>query len=605
LGALALAGWAQNPPTPARDVDFTAFDANAPAQQMVLTLEKAVKDQPLTLHVWKRGEALGMAWAETPATPAYCFVAQANYAGFYNLPDQPLTLKDGKLSGSVFLGTAKRYDITATVKDNAITGAFEGTAGKGTLTGKVLSEADLRIAENILPAKAAYPCWRNDGSGVGYETGAKLVTDLSQARIAWKSECLVTPPYHEGINFGSKPCALQGGHASPVLADGRLYVSTFVGAAGVAYDKGMVDAAMPQAGFIPRAMAEKKFATLADQIVLCIDAQTGQTLWQAVFPKDGPNITGIGRTGLTRPSSKAASHLTPCVGEGKVFAKGTGSGLYCLDAKTGAVIWSKPGNTTARNPSAGTDACLYGDGVFACAAEGGLTGYAAADGKKLWTVKTSFSRGQCTIRWTCEGKDYFITPRGQLIEPKTGKVLWTTEPPIADGVIAAGDGYLVNGGTKTITAYKITPEKAEKVWSTDKYGVWRTIHPAIYKDHLWVRAVTPEGAKTSSARTYCFELATGVLKGEASGTKSFASVTAGDGLLFNCNAALVIAQKADPTAFADLKASKGGPNGNVADVSMPIILQGTPETTGIYADGRFFTRTFDGIICFDLRAPKE
>ena len=87
-------------------------------------------------------------------------------------------------------------------------------------------------------------------------------------------------------------------------------------------------------------------------------------------------------------------------------------------------------------------------------------------------------------------------------------------------------------------------------------------------------------------------------------SNSFSSVTAGDGYLFNCNAALVMMQKADPADFREVTPSKGGPSNTVADVSMPIILQGTPETTAIYADGRLFTRTFDGVICYDLRAAQ-
>jgi hypothetical protein len=75
------------------------------------------------------------------------------------------------------------------------------------------------------------------------------------------------------------------------------------------------------------------------------------------------------------------------------------------------------------------------------------------------------------------------------------------------------------------------------------------------------------------------------------GTRSFSSITAGDGLIFNCNAARVYLQKAAGSGYADL------PGGGARNA-----LWGTPETTGIYADGRFFTRGFDGILCYDMRA---
>ena len=39
-----------------------------------------------------------------------------------------------------------------------------------------------------------------------------------------------------------------------------------------------------------------------------------------------------------------------------------------------------------------------------------------------------------------------------------------------------------------------------------------------------------------------------------------------------------------------------------ADEPRLVVYQTSPETTAIYADGRLFTRTFDGLICYDLRA---
>jgi outer membrane protein assembly factor BamB len=621
-------------PPSGRDVDFAAFDAKSPPQRLVMTLDKAWEGgQTVTFLVWFRGGVAGMAWAETPAVPGYCYVAQANFGGFYAVPDRPLVLKENQLAGSVFFNPpnnqrragakgeegGRSYVIAATLRGATIAGTWNGPTGKGDLTGKVLSEADLRLPANALDPKANYPCWRNTGNGVGYDTGQKLISDLSQARVVWKGEDLIPPPYHEGINFGGTPVGIQSGHASLVLADGRLFIHYFTGSKTddpkkvdfVGIDEwlsGLKDRNKPLAQLISRPLMMKRYnRATADQIVLCLDAQTGQTLWKTAFLEDGPNITAAGnakvsRHKMTGPSNKSASHLTPCVGDGKVFAKGTGGNLYCLEAKTGATLWKQP----PAGSSSLCDAVVAADGVVATVREGGLTGYAADDGKKLWTVaKMGEGRGPCTLRWVHEGKSYFITPAGQLVEPRTGKVLWAVEPPIsapaATAVIVAGEGYLVGGSKDGFVAYRITPEKAEKAWSTDKFLAWRTIHAVIYRGHLWVRAVTPENAQRSGARTYCVELAGGKMVADARGTKSFSSVGAGDGFLFNSNAAVVMMQKADPKDFKEIVAGKGAPQQCVADAQMPVILQNTPETSAIYADGRLFTRTFDGIICYDLR----
>jgi outer membrane protein assembly factor BamB len=469
-----------------------------------------------------------------------------------------------------------------------------------------MSAADLENTCPPLAAGAAYPCWRNDGSGVGFETGSELVSDPSQAKIVWKSEELVPCGYHEGINLGTRPCGVQTGHASPVLAEDRVFMSWFVGSPGrEADDRKGFDDFLPTSLHVPPEMIAKKIARVADQIVTCMDARTGRTLWRAVVKEGGPNISRGGsdsRHKLFGPSSKAASHLTPCAAYGKVFAKGTGNILYAFDAATGKLLWQTGEfDPRAKFWGSGTDSVTFADGVVATGL-GELSGFDHGSGRKLWGVKgATGGRGETHIRWVCKGKEFFIAPKGQCLEPKTGKVLWTAEGA-PGGVIAADESRLVFGHSGSIVAYRVSPQGAEKLWSTTDHLVWRTITPVVYRGAAFVRAVTPAGAARSQAATYCFDVETGMVLGQATGTKSFSSVVAGDGRIFNCNAALVIMQTADPKDFRDLKATGNAPSNTVADVSMPIVIQGQPETTAIYADGRIFTRCFDGVICMDLRA---
>jgi outer membrane protein assembly factor BamB len=613
----------------AKDVDFCAFEAQSPAQLWEIILEKADGGSGNAgLKVWCRGGKFGMAWIEKPSAPGYAFVAQAAYGGFYNVPaDCGLVLESGRLKGAVYRGVGEKYVLDAAVNGGTVSGTYQSetcearkgratgaaqSGPKGTLKGRILGEAELKKELPALPEKAAYPCWRNTGSGLGFETGAQLVSDPSKVRVLWKSEDLIPPGYHEGINFGTKPCGIQSGHASPILAEGKVFLNYFTGSAGHAGDdKAGYEEFIQKSDYIPNEQVAKKIARLADQIMVCLDAQTGRTLWKFVAKEDGPNVSRGGsdsRHKLCGPSSKAASHLTSCYGAGKVFFKGTGGVIYCLDAKTGAQAWKDGAyDKAAKSYGAATDTCQFADGVMATGKGGGLTGFDATSGKELWTIKGAIGGRQTHLRWVCDGKEYFITPRGQLVEPKSGKLLWTADfPPsekgVVSGVISVGDGYLLHGGTDSITCYRVTLQEAKRLWTTKEHSVWREIHPVIYQGHAYVRAVTKANQARSAAATYCFELQSGKITGQATGTKSFSSVIGGDGRIFNCNAALVILQSMDPAKFADLKASGNAPSNTVADVSMPIILQGHPETTAVYADGRLFTRTFDGIVCYDLRA---
>jgi outer membrane protein assembly factor BamB len=630
LTLIAAGGEADDPPNPspvkttrqdlrskAPDCDLVTFDAAAPVERWELVFDQAGPGgKPLTVHVWRRGERFGQAWAESPSQPGYAGVAMVGHPGFYNLPPEcGLKVEGGRLTGRIYRGNPGSFlEVQGAVNGTTVSGTFTGTVTvdrdktaevKGFFTGRILAGKDLDAAGSPLPQEAAVTCWRNGGAGLGYETGAKLIDDPSQAKLLWKSEELALPPYHEGINF-QKPVGLQGGHASPVLAEGRIFLPQFIGVVDEAADPKGVEELWPTSMHIPREMVLRKVARLADQTLTAIDAATGRTLWRFVEPAGGPNISRGGsdsRHKLCGPSSKAASHLTPCLGGGRVYFKTTGSRIHCLDAATGAVVWQ---TAPAQKPECGgwdahTDSLQYADGVMATLHAGGLTGFDGASGQVRWTVKGVIAgRGMTALRYVAGGTESFLTPLGQCLEPKTGKVRWQAEGVSAGGVIAADDRFLVIGTPESIACYEVGSGKP--VWKKTDLLQWRTITPAIVKGHAYIRAVTPDTAKSSAAKTYCVDLASGRILGTASGTKSFSSVTAGDGHIFNANAALVIYQDADPARFRDLLATGDAPSNTVADVSMKILLQGTPETTGIYADGRFYSRTFDGIVAYDLRA---
>jgi len=625
------------------DVDFCAFDAKGDIVLYGLTLENADGgNADVSLKVWCRGGVFGMAWFEKPSWPGYACVAQAAFGGFYNVPpDGGLTRKGDTLTGTVYRGFGEKFILDMKVDGRSITGAYRSEmydarlaktyhgwvlgrffrrqrdatqplkpipGPRGAVKGTILNETELKSRLPPVPPAAQYPCWRNKGDGIGFETGARLVTDLSQVRVIWKSEELIPPGYHEGINFGTAPCGIQAGHASPILADGKIFLNYFTGSAGRADDdrKGY-DEFILKSGHIPDEQVARKIARVADQIMACMDAQTGRTLWKFVAKEDGPNISRGGsdsRHKLCGPSSKAASHLTGCYGDGRVYFKGTGGVIYCLDADTGKLVWQTGPWDRNRRSSAGTDTCQYADGVMATNADGGLSGFDGATGKKLWTVRGAVGSRRTHIRWAFEGNDYFITPGGQLLDPKTGDVLWTAKPA-SDvrygrmGAVAADGTYMIHGSGTAITGFRISRASVEKLWETSDMIVWRAIHPVMYRGHAYVRAMK-KGAR--GPRTYCIEMKTGKVVGEASGTKSFSSVIGGDGRIFNSNAAIVFMQNAEPQDFSDFRASGDAPCQVVADASMRVVLQGMPESTAIYADGRLWSRTFDGIICYDLRA---
>jgi outer membrane protein assembly factor BamB len=131
-----------------------------------------------------------------------------------------------------------------------------------------------------------WPEWRGKGRlGVWNETG--IVDKLPEGGLKreWQAP-------------------IGKGWAGPAVSNGRIYV---------------VD-------FVPSARWEGK------ERAVCLDEKTGKILWTQEW---SANYLGLQETYATGPRA------TPTVDGDRVYVIGAKGALYCLDAKTGAVKWSK------------------------------------------------------------------------------------------------------------------------------------------------------------------------------------------------------------------------------------------------------------------------
>jgi outer membrane protein assembly factor BamB len=463
-----------------------------------------------------------------------------------------------------------------------------------------------------------WPCWRgSDGSG-SVSAGTELIDDISKAKLLWRSESLP----------GAYGAAIQTGENGPIVADNKVFLvyhdpndevyddqdydgymkgfpQHLLGGSEAVdrYNKGEPQAREP--------LAKKKASITVDDVVLCLDAETGKTLWKTAFAKQGFNYMNYGRYPWN--SAKTGPNVTPCFHQGRLFALGNAGKVYALEAASGKMLWeSDIGDYYAkasalikesrekRSRTAGKGAGVFdryslatgpivaGDTLVVYDERGGLIGFAPATGKKLWTTRGAFcAYHSAPVRWLSQGKEYVVVyggAKGTCVDPANGKILWEVAVPYArePGTACVSDKYAVFGRT----CFLITPEKATELWTcSDKVGISMAfVTPAIMGD----RAFFGHGNMTM------LELATGKILGQSADLflSIGSSVVGGDGRAFkefgrDAGSAMVMA-----VARAD---------GFAAKVTVLPLPHYAMSSTPCYAAGRLYLRMQDAIACYDLQ----
>lgn len=592
-----------------------------------LTLAGAVEGKPLEMALEL---ADGRVASGTGATPQY------NRAT-HTVDGAGLALKGGALRGRADLTIRPdawvpphRQDVACTVSiDAAVDGAgVKGTysgvwAAARTAAGKVRGVrtplADLR-RDNALQAGRDWPTWRGpDSSGSAVETGASLVDDLAAARLMWISDRPI-PGARVSDSRQVVPKEghlISGGFASPVAADGRVYLTYYV-PGGDVYDERIAERHAAGGGF-----GKEKWAIDADDVIHCFDAATGATLWRRVFRGEGMNFNLFNKGG--------PCNLSACVAAGRAYAVGSGGKVYCVDAATGEVVWdSDVGRRYAilrklqalcrekkqlaqRNRDMGSAPVVAG-GVVVCSdflgytvqtpvreyrwSDGcGVVGLDAATGRKLWHRPGTLGNWATPAVWRHGDAEYVVAAgKGMLtcIEPKTGNLLWRCPAGNNSYSVAVAGDYLVGAGggeTPDVTCYRLTAKGAEKCWSLPtRCGGTGATPPVIYAGWVYARC--------EAGKLVCAELATGRIAGEIALPGGMGFAVAGNRRLLidaDCSHDVdaIHLFAADPPRFTALGGPWAAPN--AGGYMNPV--------TPALADGRLFLRAKDALVCYDLRRP--
>jgi outer membrane protein assembly factor BamB len=291
--------------------------------------------------------------------------------------------------------------------------------------------AGLMFLPSGLWAQADWPQWRGNGNGVSADVRVRLEWSPTNG-VAWR-----TP--------------LPGrGHSSPVIAAGRLYLTTDV--------EGDV---VPGATAVKHILNDEDFrhpdafgANLRHELrVLCLDATTGRLLWNQLA-YCGPAFDDRHRKG-----SYAAP--TVAVDGDRVFAYFGSEGLYCYDPK-GSLVWSNQvGGLATLGMGVGSSPVVGRKTVIVlCDQDNGersfIAGFDKASGRPVWKVARQISVSWATpIVVTAGGREQVICSGMEKIiayDTSSGEELWShaglENNAVPSPVVGEGVVYLVSGYPK-------------------------------------------------------------------------------------------------------------------------------------------------------------
>jgi outer membrane protein assembly factor BamB len=315
------------------------------------------------------------------------------------------------------------------------------------------------------------------------------------------------------------------------------------------------------------------------QVLFCLNADTGEVLWQRPFEEQYRDRQGGDGT-----------RATPSVDDGRVYILGALGRLVCFDAKDGSEIWSRQ---FSGKPQWGYAASVLIEGDLAVATAGGdraaLIALDKKTGETVWECGSGLVGYAAPYPFTFDGRRYVVGFLGKHIiiaDVKTGREVWSmpwetswdvnaSTPIFHEGHLFLSSGYkhgsillkLARAGEKLTT---------QTVWENKNIRA-KFQTPVLYEGHLYT---------SDEVGFKCVAFATGEEKWSRRGTKHGTVVIADGHMFVLTEGGELLTGAAKPDGFEPL--TKAG------------ILSGRCWTVPTLYKGRLYARNFEKVVCHKL-----
>ncbi len=374
------------------------------------------------------------------------------------------------------------------------------------------------------------------------------------------------------------------------------------------------------------------------------DGVSAETGWLSAWPKDGPKVLWRAKVGEGYSAVSVVGDRAYTMGnvEGLVQARDV---VWCLDAGSGATVWQcelpgKPGNYPGPRATPTVD----GANVYALTRHGDLVCLDAADGKVRWKkqVREEFGVGAEPNFWglACSplamgdklvldlgkvlvlnqadgsldfalgdqrpgfsspvlfefaGKRHVTSFNGfglcvyDLAERKeVGKQAWPAKwaANAATPVVADGRLFVTSGYDRGCGLFRLAPDGLQVVYTNVAVSS-ECVSPVLYRDHLY--AVSGEAGR--QGKLVCVEFATGKVAWTHDGFRVGGGLLLADGKLLHIE---------DSGQLAVIAAQPDG----YRELARATVMDGKSWTMPVLANGRIYCRSSKGaLVCLDVRAP--
>ncbi len=330
-------------------------------------------------------------------------------------------------------------------------------------------------------------------------------------------------------------------------------------------------------------------------VVVCLDADTGKSIWKHSYPNRFSSRQFDGGTATT-----------PTIDGERVYVLSDRGDLFCLKLDDGSVVWQVDvvdayDGSLPRWHYAGSPLV---DGELLIVNIGGPRNSTLAlnkdTGRKVWGVGDYKVGYGSPYAFSLNDKRYVVVPKAKsylIHDIRTGREVaeidWRISYDVNSGTpTVVNDTILLTGGYRggRTALYRLVGDQPRIIWRNPDMAA-KYSSPVVVDGHAYGVSGERRGDGGSGLVT-CINMKTGRTMWQQGGFGNGTLIAADDKLIILSESGQLVIAQANPQGFVQLARAR--------------VIKGRTWVSPVLANGRIYCRNNEGdLVCIDVRPPKE